>query len=91
MYLFPQVDTLDAALTAERQKTADERTALAKSHSELSRLKKELQETKERLERETQNDHYYQVKVRIYQACICFDDSLGRLFIFIVFLLLFSI
>lgn len=72
-----EVDTLDAALTAERQKTADERTALAKSHSELGRLKKELQETKERLERETQNDHYYQVKIK--SASEKYDEATAKL------------
>ncbi|XP_042885077.1 optineurin-like isoform X2 [Penaeus japonicus] len=72
-----EVDTLDAALTAERQKTADERTALSKAHSELSRLKKELMDAKERLERETQNDQYYQVKIK--SASEKYDEATAKL------------
>lgn len=54
---------MEAALSAERQKNNDERTALTRAHTEINRLKKELQEQKDRCERETHNDQYYQVKV----------------------------
>ncbi|XP_071530040.1 optineurin-like [Panulirus ornatus] len=59
-----EVETLETALAAERQKNNDERTALTRAHTEINRLKKELQEQKDRSERETHNDQYYQVKIK---------------------------
>ncbi|KAK8736239.1 hypothetical protein OTU49_004885 [Cherax quadricarinatus] len=59
-----EVDTLEAALAAERQKTNDERTALTRARTEINRLKKDLQELKDRAERDTHNDQYYQVKIK---------------------------
>ncbi|XP_069183029.1 optineurin isoform X2 [Procambarus clarkii] len=59
-----EVDTLEAALAAERQKTNDERTALTRALAEINHLKKDLHELKERSERETHNDQYYQVKIK---------------------------
>ncbi|KAG7174452.1 optineurin-like [Homarus americanus] len=59
-----EVDTLEAALEAERQKNSDERTAVSRAHTEINRLKKELQEVKDRSERDTHNDQYYQVKIK---------------------------
>lgn len=58
-----QVDTLEAALEGERKKNSEERSSLVRAHAEINRLKKETQDLKDRSERETQNDQYYQVKV----------------------------
>lgn len=59
-----EVDTLEAALEAERQKNSEERTSLIRAHGEANRLKKEIQELKDRSERDTQNDQYYEVKIK---------------------------
>ncbi|KAK4299465.1 hypothetical protein Pmani_028250 [Petrolisthes manimaculis] len=59
-----EVETLETALAAERQKNSDERMALNRAHNEANRLKKEIQELKDRTERESHNDQYYQVKLK---------------------------
>ncbi|KAK7076018.1 hypothetical protein SK128_020008 [Halocaridina rubra] len=59
-----EVDALEAALTNERQKNSDERAALTRSHAEISRLKNELQELRDRTDRDFQNDQYYEVKIK---------------------------
>ena len=58
-----QVETLEGALASERQKNSDDRLALNRSHGEISRLKKELQELKDRRDQDSQNSQYYEVKV----------------------------
>lgn len=62
-FTYTKVETLETALAAERQKNSDERMALSRSHNEITRLKKEIQDLKDRTERESHNDQYYQVKV----------------------------
>ncbi|CAL4196576.1 unnamed protein product [Meganyctiphanes norvegica] len=59
-----EVDTLDAALTAERQKTQDERLATTRAHTEINRLKKELQQLRDETDRNVFNDEYYKQEIR---------------------------
>ncbi|KAG0712735.1 Optineurin [Chionoecetes opilio] len=59
-----EVDTLEAALEAERRKNSEERTSLVRAHGEVGRLKREVQEVREQAERESQNDQYYQVQIK---------------------------
>ncbi|XP_064119559.1 optineurin-like isoform X2 [Macrobrachium nipponense] len=59
-----EVDTLEAALTSERQKNSDDRLALTRTHAEINRLKKELQDMRDKSDRDSQNDHYYEVKIK---------------------------
>lgn len=59
-----EVDTLDAALTAERQKTQDERLATTRAHTEINRLKKEMTQLRDETDRNTFNDEYYKQEIR---------------------------
>ncbi|XP_068241908.1 optineurin-like [Palaemon carinicauda] len=59
-----EVDTLEAALSSERQKNSEDRLALTRSHAEINRLKKELQEMRDKSDRDSQNDQYYEVKIK---------------------------
>ncbi|MPC22977.1 hypothetical protein E2C01_016009 [Portunus trituberculatus] len=57
-----EVDTLETALEAERQKNSEERSSVVRAHGEVNRLKKEIQDLKEQTERDKHNDQYYEVK-----------------------------
>lgn len=59
-----EVDTLEAALEGERKKNSEERSSLIRAHAEINRMKKEIQELKDRSDRDTQSDQYYQVKIK---------------------------
>ncbi|XP_063867577.1 optineurin-like [Scylla paramamosain] len=59
-----EVDTLEIALEAERKKNSEERSSVVRAHSEVNRLKKEIQDLKERTERDKHNDQYYEVKIK---------------------------
>lgn len=66
MFVNPQVDTLETALEAERQKNSEERSSVVRAHGEVNRLKREIQDLKERTERDKHNDQYYEVKVSAF-------------------------
>ncbi|XP_045127790.1 optineurin-like isoform X3 [Portunus trituberculatus] len=59
-----EVDTLETALEAERQKNSEERSSVVRAHGEVNRLKKEIQDLKEQTERDKHNDQYYEVKIK---------------------------
>ena len=59
-----EMDTLDTALTAECQKTQDERLATTRAHTEINKLKKELQQLRDETDRNNFNDEYYKQEIR---------------------------
>ncbi|XP_076067337.1 uncharacterized protein LOC143040321 isoform X2 [Oratosquilla oratoria] len=72
-----EVSTLETALSTERQHAADERRNLAHAHNELSRAKKELLAAHESNDRITQNDQYYQAKMKALSEQ--YDEATAKL------------
>ena len=53
----------NTALTEERQKTQDERLATTRAHTEINKLKKELQQLRDETDRNNLNDEYYKQEI----------------------------
>ena len=59
-----KVDTLDTALTEERQKTQDEQLVTTRTHTEINKLKKELQQSRDKTDRNNFNDECYKQDIQ---------------------------
>ncbi|RXG55545.1 Optineurin [Armadillidium vulgare] len=72
-----EVETLEAALEEERKRTNEERATLNRIQGENLRLKKEINENRDRSEKSHYSDQYYQTKIKSIQEM--HDEATAKL------------